>query len=180
MSIWDHFTRLGGAPGPPADASPSDADSIRRIARELDQLDPRQARHLASFAFVLSRVAAADLSVSDEETRAMERIIMEQAGLPEEQAVLVVEIARHQNMLFGGTENFLVTRELKASASPEEKEGLLRCLFAVGAADDAISGAEEGIIAQIASELGVDRRDMVRIRSEFRGHRAVFRRPGAP
>ena len=100
---------------------------------------------------------------------------MSWAGLSEEVAVLVVEIARHQNILFGGTENFLVTRELKESATHEEKVKLLHCLFAVSAADDSISASEEGIIAQIASELGIDRAEMVAIRASYRDKRAVMK-----
>jgi uncharacterized tellurite resistance protein B-like protein len=176
MSLWDYLGRRGAAP-PQAPAASTDVESIRRIIRSLDQLEPARARHIAAFAFVLARVARADLVITDEETAAMERLVREQTGLPEEQAVLVVEIARHQNMLFGGTDNFLVTRELKASASHEEKLALLRCLFAVSAADESISTDEEGIITQIAAELGIDREEMTRVRSEFRGKRAVFRRP---
>jgi len=160
----------------PAAASPADAESVRRIAKALDSLGPDSAKRIAAFAFVLSRVAGADLKISGEETRRMERIIMERAGLPEEQAVLVVEIARHQNMLFGGTDNFLVTREIRQTATHEEKLELLRCLFAVSAADDSISTVEEGAITQIASELGIDRREMVQIRAGFRDQRAVFKK----
>jgi uncharacterized tellurite resistance protein B-like protein len=156
--------------------SPADAESVRRIAKALDSIEPESAKRIAAFAFVLSRVAGADLKISEEETRRMERIIMDRAGLPEEQAVLVVEIARHQNMLFGGTDNFLVTREIRQTATHEERRELLRCLFAVSAADDSISTVEEGAVTQIASELGIDRREMVQIRATFRDQRAVFKK----
>ncbi|MGH9870262.1 MAG: TerB family tellurite resistance protein [Candidatus Polarisedimenticolia bacterium] len=175
MSLWDYIGKTGKQAEAAGASTPADADSIRRIISSLEQLEPARARHIAAFAFVLARVARADMVISKEETAAMERIIMDQAGLPEEQAVLVVEIARHQNLLLGGTENFLVTRELKATATPEEKDALLRCLFAVSAADESISTAEEGIVAQIASELGIDRQDMLRVRSEYRQWRAVHR-----
>ncbi len=171
---------LGLGTGEPAEAgggaSSPDADSIRRIAKALDSLEPGRAKHIAAFAFLLSRVARSDLAIGEEETREMERIVAERTGLPEEQAVLVVEIAKHQNVLFGGTENFLVSRELKETASHEEKLDLLRCLFAVSAADDSISTSEEGTVAQIASELGIDRREMVQVRAAYSDRRAVFKR----
>ena len=175
MSI---FRFLGIEPGdsaPQKASSPEDVASIRRIVQSLDRLDPQQARQIAAFAFVLSRVAGADLDISAEEIRAMEKIVMERMGLAEELAVLVVDIARRQNILFGGTDNFLVTRELKASATAEEKEALLHCLFAVSAADDSISSAEENTIAQIASELGVEHRVMLEIRAVYRDKRAVLK-----
>ncbi|HET6373648.1 MAG TPA: TerB family tellurite resistance protein [Candidatus Polarisedimenticolia bacterium] len=179
MSILKYLgIRTDTAPAP-GGVSSADADSIRRIVKALDSLDPVRAKKLAAFAFVLSRAAGADLKISETEIREMERLIMERAGLPEEQAVLVVEIARRQNILFGGTDNFLVTRDLKETMSHEEKVELLHCLFAVSAAEDGISATEEGAIAQIASELGFDRREMVQIRSAYRDQRAVFRKPPA-
>jgi len=40
----------------------------------LDHLEPRRARFLAAFAYLLGRVARADLQMSTEETRAMEAL----------------------------------------------------------------------------------------------------------
>jgi len=161
--------------GTPAPAAPGDTDTIRRIVKALQGLDPDKARRIAAFAFILSRVANADMEISEEETREMERIVMQWGGLPEDQAVLVVQIARHQNILFGGTDNFIVTREFKNSASLQEKEELLHCLFAVSAADDSISTVEEGAISQIAGELGLSREELVAVRSQYRDKRAVMK-----
>lgn len=177
MSIR-RFLGLGEPAKLPSEATGgSDVESIRKIIRELDAMEPERARRIAAFAFVLSRVARADLHVSEPEIRAMERIVMEWGGLPEEQAILVVDMARRHNTLFGGTDNFLVTRELRTSATRDEKLALVRCLFAVSAADDSVSSEEEGIVARICSELGVDHRDMVAIRSEWRDRRAVLKKP---
>ena len=45
-----------------------------------------------------------------------------QAGhLPEAQAVLVVEMAQSQVRLFGGTENYVVTRQFKTLSSPQQR-----------------------------------------------------------
>jgi len=173
MSIREFLGLKSGAPA--AAGSSGDADSIRRIVKALDQLEPQRAKRIAAFAFVLSRVANADMDISDQEVREMVRLVMDWAELPEEVAVLVVEIARHQSILFGGTDNFLVTRELKESASHEEKVRLLHCLFAVSAADDSISSSEEAIVAQIAAELGIDLREMVAIRAAYRDKRAVMK-----
>jgi len=78
--------------------------------------------------------------------------------------------------LFGGTENFLVTREFKEIASDEERRQLLDCLFAVSAADDAITGEEESQIWQIASELGFTHREYVEARLRYQDKRTVFRK----
>lgn len=155
--------------------STSDTDTVRRIVAQLNRLDPGRARHLAAFAYVLSRVANADLNISDVETKKMIEILQKRGGLPEEQAVLVAEIANSQNTLFGGTENFLVTREFKEIATEEERGQLLDCLFAVSAADDAITGEEEGQIWQIASELGFAHEEYIATRLAYSDKRTVLR-----
>ena len=105
----------------------------------------------------------------------MEEIVHGLGHLPEEQSVLVVQIAKSQNRLFGGTENFLVTREFLEISTPEQRQELLDCLFAVSAADASISGSEESQIRQIASELGFSHRDFVQARSAYAEHREVLK-----
>ena len=156
--------------------SSSDSETLRRISRSLEAMDPARARYLACFAFILSRVANADLQISPEETAEMQRQVAEWGNLPEEQAVLVVEIAKGQNRLFGGTENFSITKLFKEIADREQREALIHCLFAVSSADDSISVTEENEIWKIATELGVTHAEFVAIRSEYRDKREVLRR----
>jgi uncharacterized tellurite resistance protein B-like protein len=159
--------------------SQADTEAVRRISAALDALEPDRARYVAAFAFLLSRVALADLSISAEETRAMERIVHDKGGLPEAQAVIVVQMAKTQNILFGGVENFLVTREFRDIASREQKLALLHCLFAVSAADRSISSAEETTIRKIGSELLLDHADYVEVKAAYRDHLATLKDPGA-
>ena len=162
--------------GSRAKAAPStgDTETVRKIAAALDRLDPERARYLAAFAYLLTRVASADLKVSDVETREMERIVVEKGGLPEEQAVLIVQMAKTQNLLFGGVENFLVTREFRDISSVEQRIGVLHCLFAVSTADHVISSAEETAIRKIASELLLDHADYVEVKSAYRDRLATL------
>ena len=66
---------------------------MRSIVDRLERLDPERARHIAAFAYVLSRVAHADLGISAEETREMERLARERAVLDEIVATLVIHMA---------------------------------------------------------------------------------------
>ena len=50
---------------------------------------------------------------------------MERTGLPEEQAIMVVQMAKTQNVLFGETENYLVAREFGEISTREQKLALL-------------------------------------------------------
>src|SRR5688572_5249198 len=152
----------------------AETQTVRKIVDALDRLPPDEARQIAAFAYVLSRVAHADLEISAQETRAMERIVRELGGLPEEQAILVVQMAKTQSLLFAGTENFLVTREFNQLASREEKLKLLECLFAVSSADASISAEENHEIRRIASELNLEHQDVVAVRAAYREHLAVL------
>jgi len=130
----------------------------------LDHMEPARARFLAAFAYLLGRVAHADRHVSPEETQAMETLVREQGQLAEDQAMLVTQLAKTSNLLFGGTANFLVAREFSRMATYDQKLALLRCLFAVSVTDDSISLAEEGEIHKIARELGIHQPDLVALR----------------
>jgi len=156
-----------------------ETQTVRKIAGELDRLEPEKARYLAGFAYILSRVAHSDLNVSEEEVRTMERILIRIGGLSPEQAVMVVQLAKTQTLMFGATEDYLVTREFDRSATREQKLALLECLFAVSASDRTISLTEDRAIRQIASELRLDHADFIRIRSTFRDHLAILKKEEA-
>ena len=152
------------------DQQESEPAPLRETLEALDNLEPDRARFLAAFAYLLGRVAGADQHVSPEETRTMEALVREQGGLSEEQAMVVVQLAKSSNLLFGGTANYLVAREFSALAGYEQKLALVRCLFAVSAADHAISTVEEAEIHRIANELRIDRPDLVQLRVAFKRH----------
>lgn len=171
MSILRFLGLSGSAPS----SSSADTQTVRRIVASLDALEPDRARYIAAFAFLLCRVARADLHISTEEAAAMERLVMEKGGLSEDQALLVLQIAKSQETLFGSTEDFLVTREFNKIASREQKLALLDCLYAVSAADDSISTAEDNEIVRIGAELQLPREDVVAARSRYRDYLAVLK-----
>ena len=156
-----------GASPRPAPASPGETATVRRIVGELDALPPDRARFLAAFAYILTRAAAADLEISDVESQAIEDLVIEHGGLSAAQALLVAQIARSQSLLFGGTEDYLVTRQFRELSSAEERLALLRCCYLVGAADDSITAVESDTLQQIAKELDLDRANVNTIRREF-------------
>lgn len=155
-----------------------EVDSLNAIEQALTGLDPAQARYIAGFAYILSRVAGADHHVSDAESAMMERLVAERAGLPPEQAALVVQIARTQTARHRGTEDFIVTRELAAMATREQKLALLDCLFAVSSTDSSIRTVEDNEIRRIASELKLEHADFIAVRSAHAGKLEVLRERG--
>jgi uncharacterized tellurite resistance protein B-like protein len=160
--------------------SGAESETVRRIAARLERLEPEKARLLAAFAYVLARIANADLEIDPEETLEMERRVAAVASLSEEEAALAVEIAKSQNRLLGGTENYVVTREFARISSREQRLALLDCLFAVSAADDEVSTAEDNEIRRIAEEFKLDHSEFIAARSAYRDYLAVLkdRTPG--
>lgn len=153
-----------------------DSDTVRRIASQLERLDPAEARYLAGFAYVLARLANADLDISHVETGEMERSVRAIAHLDESEAALVVEIAKSQARLLGGTENYVVTREFRQISTREQRAELLQCLYAVAAADGTISAQESAEITTIGEELGFTRAEANSLRSAYRDKLAEFQR----
>ncbi|NKB89509.1 MAG: hypothetical protein GKS06_14935 [Acidobacteria bacterium] len=150
-----------------ASTDQGDIETVRRIAGELDALPADRARYVACFAYILGRVAHADLDVSDEEIAAMESIVAERADLPVAQAALVVQIAKQRNELFGGTDNFLVTRTFAEMADQDAKRALLDCLYAVSAADNSISAEEDQEIRRITGEINLGHDEFIRARAKY-------------
>lgn len=163
-------------PGGPGVDERADTQTVRRIVDEIASLPPERARYLAAFAYILTRAAAADLDISDVEERAIERIVVEHGGLTEPQAVLVAQVARNQEVLFGATEDYLVTRQFRQISTPEQRLELLRCCYLVGAADDTITSDESDTLQEIAKELDVEAADVKAIRHEFEPKLAAIQR----
>ncbi len=150
-------------------------DAVRELASKIDELPPDEARRLASFALVLARAARADMQIEPEEISEIASIVESEAGLATDRAELVAEMAAHRNHLLGAGQDYLATREYAQLSNRDQRLQLLRCLFAVTAADDSISLAEEQELRQVASELGLELADYTSIRSEFRDKREVLR-----
>ena len=174
---------VGDAAAPLPDSAAETA-TARRIVARLEALPPAEARYLACFAYVMSRTANADFDISDDETAVMERYAVEYGGLDTAQAVLVVQMAKVQARVNGGTEDFVVTREFRSISNPEQRLQLLRCCFAVGAADGTISATEAGTINEIARELDLEPAHINAVRAEFHEQlsavQALRRAGGAP
>ena len=160
---------LGGHPDEAAAGSAAltaETEAVRHIVARLEALPPEQARLLASMAYVLARAAYADLKISDIETTAMEKELID-AGLDQPQAVLVVEMAKMQEMAIGGTSDYLVTREFREHSTPQERLGLLRACYHIAVADESITSMENATLLEIASELDIGQGEAAQVRAEF-------------
>ena len=173
MTGW--FERLTGRASQTDDKG--DTDTVRRIVGELELLDPARARYLAAFAYLLSRVSRADLKIGPLETERMNDIVRRVGELPAGQAALVVEIAKAQSRMFGGTEDFLVTREFRNISTLDQRRELLACLVEIAATEDGISAVEEAEISKVARELDLTHDDYIGALQARSSERNVLRNP---
>ena len=153
----------------------SDDNKLAAIEGALSALGPERARFLACFAYILTRAARADHTITDGEARVMERIIAGHAGIDEAQAELVVRIARaagHSR----GTDDYLITREFERSATREEKLAILDSLFEIAAADSSILTVEDNEVRRVASELKLEHADYIEVRQRHLHNLQVLRR----
>jgi uncharacterized tellurite resistance protein B-like protein len=164
---------LAAAPGGNVEAAASPA--VRAVADRLDGLPPGRARLVAALAMVLARVARADMETSARERALIAAILQEHAGLTADQADLVSEMVSQRQKLFGVSDAYVATREFKRLAGARELDCILRCLFAVSAADESITLIEEEEVRQVASELGFTHEQYVAARSAYRDQREVLR-----
>ncbi len=158
------------------DAQASDSRALREIEKRLEGFEPARARFFAAFAYVLARIAEADLRTEADELEEAARLLTLQSGLGADEAKLVTEIAAAQVDALGATHNYSVTREFGRIASHAERLDLIRCLFAVAAVDDVISGAESIEIMNVGRELGCSREEVIAIRSAYRDKLAELRK----
>jgi len=158
------------------DQSPNEPEVLDTVASALDHLDPRRARYLSTFAYLLGRVALADHAVTDAERDLMLRLVGNEGSLPADEAAAVVRLAVDEFRRLGGTHNLIVAREFVALTTVEERLALLRCLFAVSAADESVLVREDNEIRQISRELKIEHADFIAARAEVRHHLAVLNR----
>ena len=133
---------------------------LDEIAAQLGAIDTDRARFLASFAYVLARVAHADGHLAQEETEQMREAVRALGDLDERDASLTVRLATAQARVLGGDENAVVSEAFLACSTAADRARLMRCLTEVAGADGHIAPAERREIEQIALELGIDRNDI--------------------
>ncbi len=142
--------------------------SLVEISTQLDALPAEQARFVAAFSYLLARIAEADLKTDDAERAAMAHRLETFAEIDADQAKLLVTTAIHAASSNQASDDHLVARAFRDMSDEAERIRLLRCLYAVAAADENISGAEDNEIFEVANAIGVRRLDVVALRSEFK------------
>jgi uncharacterized tellurite resistance protein B-like protein len=151
------------------------AEALGPLEDALSHMPPDEARRVAAFAYLLSRVAHADHEVTAAEREAMVRLLVGHAHLGPDQAEVVIGLATSKIVHLRGTQDYVVSREVAGRATVEEKRALIDGLYAVCAADGLISTIEDNDVRRVASEIDLEHHDVTPIRARYRGSLGVLK-----
>lgn len=118
-----------------------------------------EARKLALAGGLLARVAGVDKQVQPAERERIVAALESSWGISHERAVLVTEVALAESV--ANLDDYVLTYEFASRASVEERVSFLDALFAVAAADGAISAEESAEISRITSSIRLEHEQFV-------------------
>lgn len=142
--------------------------SLRELSDRVATLPAEEARFVAAFAYLLARVAGADLRTDGDERATIATRLETATAIGAERARMLADAAIAAAGHHGASDDHLVARAYRAISTDEERRQLVRCLYAVAAADARITNLEDNEIFEIATEIGLSRQEVVGIRAEFR------------
>lgn len=142
--------------------------SLIELGTHLEALPPEESRFVAAFAYILARIAGVDLHTDDVELAEIARHLEDFGQIAPSQAQILADTAVRIADDHSASDDHLVARAFRDMAETPERIRLLRCLYAVAAADETISTQEDNEIFEVAAEIGVAREQVVALRSEFK------------
>jgi uncharacterized tellurite resistance protein B-like protein len=153
----------------------SEPASLVEIGAQLESLPPDEARFVAAFSYLLARIAGSDLSTDAAERKVMAERLQQFAQVDADRAALLTEAAISASDAYSPSDDHLVARAYAEMSGEEERIRLLRCLYAVAAADETITTVEDNEIFDVAAAIGIRRPDVVAVRAEFKQWLAALR-----
>ena len=105
----------------------------------------------------------------------MARHLEDFVGIDASRAELLAQSAVAIAATYSPSDDHLVTRAFRDMSEHRDRIRLLRCLYAVAAADERISTREDNEIFEVARMLEVAREDVIGLRSAFRQYLGALR-----
>ena len=127
-----------------------------------------EVKRITAYAGLLGKVAYADLEVSAAEEARVRELLADELGLSAVDAEAVGGLLRAQRARLFLVEDYVYARLVNELCDREAKLALLRCLFAVAAADGAVTGEEDATIGNVARDLRLSQGDFIEARSTVR------------
>jgi uncharacterized tellurite resistance protein B-like protein len=148
----------------------AEPESLIEIGKLLEALPPEEARLAAAFAYLLARVAGADLRIEETERASIAERLETFGEMSAEQSRLLADTAVRAAELHGASDDHLVARAFRDMTDHGERLRLLKCLYAVAAADETLSTVEDNEIFEVATAIGASRSDVISVRSGWKDY----------
>jgi uncharacterized tellurite resistance protein B-like protein len=158
----------------PDQTSPAEHSFLYGMHRQLERLGTDRVEYLAAFAGQLARVAMVDSVLSETEEKSITRLLQTHAELSRSECQLVVQLMHHEAETLKGKHNHLLNRAFNRHASSRDKEQLIDSAYAVAAADEQISDAEDQEVRRIAAAILLPHKVLMDIRSRYRKHLEIL------
>ena len=130
---------------------------------------------ITGLAGLLGTVTYADMEMSSVEREQTGTILSARLQLPAEQVTTIQELLRVHRVRLFALEDHVYARLINSVTDRAQRMDLMRLLFALAAADHAISSSEEAALRQVADALKLSHREYVTVRSDFSKFRDVFK-----
>ena len=158
------FLGIGGA----SKGRESEPASLAEIGAQLEALPPEEARFVAAFAYLLARIAGADLRTDSVERDSIVHRLETFAEIDHDLAEILADTAIRAATDHDATDDHLVARAFRDMSEQPDRVRLVRCLYAVAAADEEISTVEDNEIYEVAKAIGISHSDVISLRLEFK------------
>lgn len=158
------FLGIGGA----SKGRESEPASLTEIGAQLEALPPEEARFVAAFAYLLARIAGADLRTDGVERDSIAHRLETFAEIDHDLSGILADTAIRAATAHDATDDHLVARAFRDMSEQPERIRLIRCLYAVAAADEEISTVEDNEIYEVAKAIGISHSDVISLRLEFK------------
>lgn len=134
-----------------------------------------EVKWITAYAGLLGKVANADTSLQKKELGAIRRLLAEHVNLEGDHIEEVISLFEEHRVRLLSIEDYIYVRLANETADREQKLKLIRALFCVAAADGVVSGGEENEIRRVVQGLGLEHRDYIEARLEFKAHLSIHR-----
>jgi uncharacterized tellurite resistance protein B-like protein len=121
-------------------------------------------REQVAAAALLVQCARVDAAFGDDERAVICSAVREHLGLDAETCEALVEVAEQRTEEVW--DDWLFLDAVRRGFGPEERVGILECLWEVAHADGRMHPLEEHLISRIGSELGISEADRDRLRAQ--------------
>lgn len=157
-------------------AASEEAGRLHSLVEKVLGGEPEERIKLVTgYAGLLGKVSYADMEMSEAELERIGALLVEKLALSSFDAASILKMLTEDTATLYSVEDHLYTRMLNDVLDKEQKLELLGALFAVAAANMAISNLEDNTVRVISKGLLLSHKEFIEARLRYRDHLEVLK-----